>query len=221
MTDRLPDVAAALDRLVPPVSRVGGDWERVRRDARPRAGRAGLLVAAVAAVVVAVPALGGGRLFSIPWLADDPNAAVVAAGSSPLVGPWTVVATGGGGSGITMELAIAGEPQVQAGGVDAGLPGGATPGPRHWVGYVMYRPRPPTQFVFGPAAAGVERVELELADGRRVAAGILVAARELRTDLRFYVAELPPTQVDAVVAYDRDGNVLERRRVPPAPALRS
>jgi hypothetical protein len=75
-------------------------------------------------------------------------------------------------------------------------------------------------FVAGVGRADVERVDLELTDGTIVAADVYRAPPGLRTRLRFFIAPdvdvartSPGPPVLAVVAYDKDGRLLERNEL--------
>jgi hypothetical protein len=217
MSEHAREVGTALEHIVPPIASVAGDWEAVLRDSRR--GRTPLLALTIATLVVVfgvAPGLGLGR--DVLWLGlyDEPASLIeLASGTSYSVGPWRIGVTGGGGGGIALDLVYGGERKVVAGGVDAGLPGGATPGERHWVGYVTFFAD--AQFAFGPAAARVDRVDVVLTDGERIRAEIVSAPPEIRTPLRFYVAEIPVTlRVHSIVAYDESGTILDERMLPEA-----
>ena len=69
--------------------------------------------------------------------------------------------------------------------------------------------------VGGLVSPAVHRVEVELADGTRVAAPLYDAPAKLATNLRFFAvnsreAASPERQVTALVAYNAGGKVLER-----------
>jgi hypothetical protein len=84
---------------------------------------------------------------------------------------------------------------------------------RHWVAYVYSAPGlynlPP--FLYGPVADGVERVDVVLVDGKTVEAAIQ-RRDDVSVAVDFYITELPrDVGVEAVVARDAAGTVLERR----------
>ncbi len=91
----------------------------------------------------------------------------------------------------------------------------------HWIGFVYFAlalfdfP----DFVFGTAAEGVDRVEVVLSNQKRLGTALLEGPEELSVPLDFYVLELPRgVSVESLVARDRSGTVLERRRMLSRPA---
>jgi hypothetical protein len=197
-----------------------------------------LLVAAVAlglAVILAAAALGGvGRIRS--WLSGGhgadfpvPAGADVVVASGVAGEPWTIVATpsdqglclflvtrpqaGSGGCGYldvrgVLRRDLRGDPSTRC----LATPTSAVPCgslPRHWID----ADRGSKGIVFAPAAEGVQRVELVLADGQILRAKLVERPGGL--PLSVYWAELPPGQVvTAAIARDSTGRVLERRLPP-------
>ena len=245
MADYEPRIAAALDRLVPPVLVEPTDWDELVREAGelPREGRAplrvrGLIadrrrmiaifaVTAAAALLLAIPAVAvkDGWWF-LGGNAPSPTdaVAVVASGRSNGIG-WTMTAYVSEDRGVCVALT----PEVGqrdmgagAGSCGAGVRGEpifsrAAPERRgrHWIGYVYLSlglfgfP----DFVFGPAAEGVDRVDVILANGKALRTATIDAPDEFSAPLDFYIVEIPRgTSLTSVVARDRAGTVLERRR---------
>jgi hypothetical protein len=98
-----------------------------------------------------------------------------------------------------------------------------TRGPEHLVVGGTYQGRPGEDlWVDGAAAANVGRVEVELADGRRLQAPLYDAPAALGLDLKFFLvrarppedgarkAKIPESPVRAFSAYDAQGRLLER-----------
>lgn len=105
-----------------------------------------------------------------------------------------------------------------------------TGGPEHLVVGGTYQGRPDDYlWIDGVAAANVNRVEVELADGRRLEAAVYDAPATLRLDLKFFLVrtrfrvqtrppaphsaqkvEIPEPAIRAFSAYDARGRLLER-----------
>ena len=74
-------------------------------------------------------------------------------------------------------------------------------------------------FVYGPTAAGVERVAFTLRDGRVLDLRTEPAPHALGADLRFYAAAFEGSWVKRVAAKDADGEVVDELRVPAPPHI--
>ena len=236
MSDYDPRIAGVLDRLLPSLTRQGNDWDGLLREvgelSERRAdwavrvpfssrGKAMAVLAAALAVtaLVSLPALAisNGWWFlhsGAPRPVD--HVAVVASGRSAGT-TWTMTAYLSKDRGVCVGL----NPHLRERDMGAescgsgirGEPNRARSG-FHWVGYIYFAlglfdfP----DFVFGPAAVGVEDVELVLSDGQTIRTATIEGPDELEAPVAFYVVELPPSVVvDSIVARDGSGTVLERR----------
>ena len=107
---------------------------------------------------------------------------------------------------------------------------GETGGPEHRVVGGWYQGRPGGHlWINGVAAANVNRVEVELADGRHLEAVVYDAPATLQLDLKFFLVrtrppeygapkvEIPELPLRAFSAYDARGRLLERLSPPAAP----
>jgi len=222
-----------LDQMTPPVEDLG-DWERVLRDAgvspalpaqrRPSRRRWAIVVAtaALVALLVGIPALAVAKDW---WFLDHPgltpvgDVAVVESGH---VGdaPWYLTAFVSKEHGIC--VALVSDPSRRSGAIGCGsaLRGAADPSSDDarldWVGYASTtwpQGGDGETFVWGPALPEVEHVDVLLADGR-VASTNTIAAPSLGVPLRFYVVHVAPGTAEGLVAYDKDGDVLERWELP-------
>lgn len=241
MTDRDPRVQALLERLVPPVAD-SGDWDGLMREARcgqgpgqraratrlrglgVRGRRVGAVV--LVGVVAAVAVLPAFAVVNDWWFfgAGSPSpvgqVVVVRTGTTDGIG-WTLAAfvseqdgvcvaltpTGSTGAGVeACGSGIRGEPNL-----GSGVEGGG-----HWVGFVQATLTDSVgPSVFGPTADGVAQVDVELDDGRLVAATVVHGPARLAAPIDFYVVEIPRgASVVAVLARDKNGTLLERRDVP-------
>lgn len=163
-----------------------------------------------------MPALGVGR--NLFWFERESGAEygyVVAAGDSE-DGHWELRATHGQWLGTSAWLN--GTLRSSSGGPDESLHGIGTNGPRY-LGYHAGTLGPRTFFVFGEVANEVARVESTTATGETIPTRIASPPEEVETDLRFYYAvtntarNSPPLPL-TITAYDANGNVLQRQRVP-------
>lgn len=236
MSNYNPHIAAALDRVLPRTAEAG-DWDRVLHDAqasrskRPLVGlmdaarrRRTLAFAAICllAALVSVPALAVTRGW---WFLDfggpKPVTKIVEVESgSPTSGRWALSAFVSESEGVCVALTM--QPPSVTGAQSCGAPvrgapdaseGQARP---HWFGYTYTSgSQNDPAFVFGPAAAAVQRVDIVFADGATRSIATIAAPHELGLTLRFFVTEVPTdTAVQALVARGATGTVLERFRVP-------
>jgi hypothetical protein len=117
-------------------------------------------------------------------------------------------------------------PAVAGGGVGfpvLGIPG-ATGRELHWAGWSFLVPGPiesgggtGPKYLFGPAAANVQRVELRGADGSVVSVPTFPGPSSLGVPVRLWVAVLRLDQlVQTIVPRDEDGKELERWHLPTA-----
>jgi hypothetical protein len=123
--------------------------------------------------------------------------------------------------GICLGVAVDGEPAASGCGMPVvGAPPDqvvAQPPPTHVIGYMAGGTDGWPLWIAGPIAAGVERVEVEIVDGRTFDAPTYSAPAELAGSVNFYVLvleEYSPSEfrthpVRAVRAYARDGSLLE------------
>ena len=74
-----------------------------------------------------------------------------------------------------------------------------------------------TSFVHGPTAAGVEKVEVTLSDGRVLDLRAEPAPEALGADVRFYAAAFEGASVRKIAAKDAEGDVVDEFRVPAPP----
>lgn len=254
MTEYDPRIAAILDRLVPPPI-AEPSWEELLRDAdalpqrrfpwrslvggRRRKRRVLVLATTVlVAVVVAIPALAVSKGW---WFlgsgAPRPQSDVAVVTSGRAAGiDWTLTAYVSADRGVCVAMT----PDVgrgDMGGMSCGhelrgepaLGSGEGRG-RHWVGYVysslgLYDF---PDFVFGPVADGVDRVDIVLSNGQILRTDTLEGPDALSAPLDFYAVQLPGgVALKSVIARDRSDNVLEERacqicaRLPTASSERS
>ena len=218
MSERDSLVAEALDRLQPmPGER--GDWDRVVRDAAAERRRVRPLVVALAVLVVVAVAVVPAIAVKGWWFLGQ--------GSPKPVTDVAVVTTLRAGDAIWKLTAYVSESNGLCVGLTPEQPGpsggescgsGVVGEPnlsrakapvRHYVGYAELRSG--GDLLFGPAASDVASVEAELAGGRVVETPTVEAPPTLHTSLRFYAVALPPeTMVQALVARDESGAILER-----------
>ena len=78
-----------------------------------------------------------------------------------------------------------------------------------------------TSFVYGPTAAGVERVVVTLSDGRVLDFRTEPSPEALGADLRFYAAAFEGSWVGKVAAKDAEGEVVDELEVPAPPHISS
>jgi hypothetical protein len=235
MSEYDPHVAAALDRVLPPTLEAG-DWARVLRDAEASGSKrqlAALLAAArrrralafaaicLLATLVTVPALAVTKGW---WFLDfggpPPQSKVVVVESGVSAeGRWVMTAYLSESHGLCVALTM--ERPSSTGAQSCGAPVRGVPdasggkAPRHWLGYTYTSGDAATPaFVFGPAAAAVERVDIFLADGTTESVDTIAAPQGLGLPLRFFVTEVgTQTRVQAVVARSASGKALERLEI--------
>jgi hypothetical protein len=233
MTAEDRTLAKLLDRLTPIVEGTG-NWERVLGDAevshasplrRRRTRRRWAIVVATAvlvALLVGIPALAVANDW---WFLDHPgltpvgDVAVVESGH---VGdaPWYLVAFVSKEHAVC--VALVSDPSRRSGAIGCGGPLRGAPDSSSddarldWLSYASTtwpEGGDGETFVWGPALPEVDRVDVILADGR-VASTNTIAAPSLGVPLRFYVVHVAPGTVNGLVAYDEDGDVLERWELP-------
>jgi hypothetical protein len=217
MSDYVPQIKAALDELAPRFDEPDDEWEVLVRRARGARTRVGVATAAFVSLVVAfvaLPALGFGR--GLYWRALFPTKPdlhfVVASGTSSTGAKW--VASTDGDHGRVLAISVNGRGVASSAGIDSGMRGGVPPGPR-WISFDTYLSvKPPFQLIVGPAAEGVARVDVKLADGETINANLAKAPAGLHTRLQFYYRELAATRgIRALLAYDARGVLLQRMSI--------
>jgi hypothetical protein len=209
---------------------------------RPRVRRPLALGLALAALAVLVPV--AALAVSDDWWflgtggPPKPAGDVVVVSSGRWAGvPWTLAAYRSRTNGVCVAFtpnSATGRPDpsgapsgrtsaLACGAPIEGLPGLPAGEPAHWLGYLGSfssggQSGGFPDFVAGPAAVAVDRVELAFPDREPVGAATLLAPDALGAPLRFFVLPVPagatPT---ALVALDAGGKVLERLRLPAAP----
>jgi hypothetical protein len=238
MTEYDPDIALALDRLVPRPEEEPAEWRSLVEQARARQAwwrrwlptrspatrwrrAVVILAAAVTAMLLAIPALG---LSEHWWFLDSGSpvpqgpVGVVTTGRASGI-DWTMTAYLSKGKGICVALT----PAVRNGTMGAESCGGAVRGDPvstaganelHSVGYVYFAlslynfP----DFLFGPVARGVDHVDVTLSDGQTIRARTVDPPQGLALPLRFYATPLPRgASVKSLVGRDASGMALEQR----------
>lgn len=95
--------------------------------------------------------------------------------------------------------------------VDGAVPHAPARSARDVIGYMGSRSASGTFYATGPTAIYVDRVVVELNDGRLVGAPLHDAPEGLDAAVRFYLARVETdSSVRAVLAYDADGKLLQR-----------
>lgn len=147
-------------------------------------------------------------------------------GEPKRIGPLVEITSGPGwslvawrsSSGICLDFVV---PKSSSGACGFGVRGEprdtahpSAPPPKHWIsGGTSYGPGVGT-VIDGVVAEAVARVEIVLGDGRIIAVRVIEAPAELRTDVDFFLLQVPGDSgglVRAFIAYSEDGRVLERR----------
>jgi hypothetical protein len=195
-----------------------------------------LLGVASTAVAVGVNLVRQEESFYEKWFAGDPHAPNLQGSFVEVAGDsdWALIAWRSD-QGICLDLATPGHSASGCGFPVVGAPPDRTQPevdePRHMVAYLAGRAEPGDPWdLAGVAAETVARVEIEMADGRTLAAPMYDAPAELGTALRFFVLRIevdessmvpagePPHLahvVNAFVAYDADNDLVERLVVAP------
>jgi hypothetical protein len=219
-------------------------WRRVRNAFPGDRGNRWLLAAAILALVggagtavaVGVNLVRQEESFYEKWIARDPHSPNLQGSFVEVVGSsdWALIAWRSD-QGICLDLATPGHSASSCGFPVVGAPPDRTqPGadePKHMVAYLAGRAEPGDLWdLAGVAAETVARVEIEMADGRTLAAPMYDAPAELGTRLRFFIQRIevdesslvPPGEpphlanvVNAFVAYHADGTLVERLPVAP------
>jgi hypothetical protein len=231
VTNYDPEVAAILDRLVPPPVVEPSHWEELLHEARLGSPRVtgnrrrrrvlALVGAVVAAIVVAIPALAvrEGWWFLFPG-SPRPTSDVDVVTSGRWSGiDWKMTAYVSAEKGVCVAVTLdVGKPSMGGMSCGSGLRGEpfphAEPWARHWVGYVYSSPGlyGAPDYVYGPVAEGVHSVDVVLSDGETLRASVIEAPEQLRVPLGFYAVPLPGhVPLASVRARDRFGTVLEER----------
>jgi hypothetical protein len=239
MTDYDPTVAAALDRLVPPLSCEPTGWHELLREGgvrspkgfrqrflgikAPRRNRIFVVTAAlIATVSVAIPALAvskGWWFLGTGQPKPQSDVATVTAGRAAGI-DWNLTAYLSRGKGVCVALT----PDVGKGDMGAMSCGSEVRGEpvlsssdtseAHWVGttYFSLGMHGFPDFVFGPIAEGVDRVDAILENGQVIRTDALKGPDSLRVPVDFYALSFPRgASVRSVIARDRSGHVLEER----------
>jgi hypothetical protein len=223
VTDLDPQITMVLDRLVP-IPAQGGDWGRVLADAgatKPRntalrSRRLALALVALAALAAAfafVPALAGQGYF---WFLDHPGApkpttpVVTVTSITDRSGvKWELTAYKSEDQGLCFQLTpeLTGEGRGGGGACGSPLP----------IGTMMITSDAFNRmFILGPVTSDAQRVEIRGSAGQ-VEAKVAAAPEALRSDVKFYVAQLPATMADApmtVKALDDQGDLIASFAVP-------
>jgi hypothetical protein len=218
VTDLDHQIKTVLDRLVP-IPAEAGDWSRVVADARATKPRHSLVgsrrlalalvaLAALAAAFAFVPALAGqGYFWFLDYGAPKPMTPVVTVTSitdrSGMT--WQLTAYQSEKQGLCFQLSSEGK--SGAGACGSPLPIGFMSTSTGASGGI---------FVLGPVTPEALRVEIT-GSAQEVEAKVAAAPDALRSDVKFYVAQLPVGMVDApmtVKALDAQGGVIASFAIP-------
>lgn len=207
--------------------RRGASAPRLRRGRWPKPRRKGLILAFAIIVLLGVvgTAVGVGiSLLSQQEQFDKQRGSIP--GEPERIGPFVEITSGPGWSlvgwrsdrGICLDLAVQGN---SGGGCGFGVRGephaSNGPQPEHWISVSVSDAPGSSSVIAGVVAKQVDRVDVVLGDGSIIETQVIEAPAELQADVAFLFVRLPAEKrelLNAVVAYDRTHEVLERLELP-------